>query len=118
MIIRTAGEEIATTSENPPDTIALALLLAFLSYHAITGFMPTVAYGHDIFVSLDGGWRILNGQRPHLDFFTALGPIWYLLTAAGLKLSGGKATEAIGFCRRAIRHAPFLLGLHAQPEEI
>jgi hypothetical protein len=46
-------------------------------------------FGHDIFVPLDGAWRILNGQRPVTDFYAQLGPLFHLLNAAGLALAGG-----------------------------
>jgi hypothetical protein len=34
-------------------------------------------YTHDVFVFLDGGWRILHTQRPHVDFFSGVGPVTY-----------------------------------------
>lgn len=50
--------------------------------------LPNMAtYGHDTFIMLDGGWRALNGQRPGTDFYSALGPLSYLQTAAGLALA-------------------------------
>jgi len=39
---------------------------------------------------------ILNGQRPNVDFFNPLGPLPYLLSAAGLALSGLRV-EGIGY---------------------
>ena len=47
----------------------------------------------DSFIFLDGGWRILNGQRPYLDFPSALGPVIFQLTAFGMVLSGGGAVS-------------------------
>jgi len=44
-----------------------------------------------VFVPLDGAWRVLNGQRPHVDFFTGLGPVFYLVEAAGVVLARGTA---------------------------
>ena len=41
----------------------------------------------DVFILLDGGWRMLNGQVPHTDFYNPIGPITYLLVWAGMKLS-------------------------------
>src|SRR3954447_18740120 len=32
---------------------------------AFIGAVPTRIYGHDIFVWLAGGWRVISGQRPH-----------------------------------------------------
>lgn len=48
-------------------------------------------YGHDVFVSLDGAWRILNGQRPVVDYFAQMGPLYYMLYASGLALARGNA---------------------------
>src|SRR5580658_2629081 len=61
----------------------------------------------DAFLLLDGGWRILNGQRPYVDFYSALGPVTYLLVAMGLRLSGlGPAGIDYGFAM-----AGLLLGI-------
>lgn len=48
-------------------------------------------YGHDVFFCLDGAWRIVNGQRPVLDFYAVVGPAWDLLYAAALKLARNDA---------------------------
>lgn len=60
------------------------------------GAVPTRVFGHDIFVPLDGGWRVLNGQRPHLDFMSPWGPVWFLLEALGLTLSR-HSVDGIGY---------------------
>jgi hypothetical protein len=44
-------------------------------------------YGHDIFFLLDNGWRALHGQRVHVDYSSAWGPLTFLLIAAGLAIS-------------------------------
>src|SRR5580658_6122769 len=41
----------------------------------------------DMAALLDGGWRIVNGQIPHTDFHTPIGPVTYLLVAFGLKVA-------------------------------
>ena len=51
------------------------------------GLPHTSIYGHDLFVLLDGSWRVLAGQRPHVDFYSPLGPVFYLLGAAGLRVA-------------------------------
>ena len=63
---------------------AATLLLATV----YIGAVRTHVYGHDIVHLLDGGWRILNGQRPHVDFLCPAGPVTYLAMAAGLTMSG------------------------------
>jgi hypothetical protein len=37
----------------------------------------------------DNAWRVLWGQRPHVDYSSGLGPVTYLISALGLKLAGG-----------------------------
>ena len=53
-------------------------------------------YGHDIFFLLDNGWRALHGQRVHLDYTSAWGPLTFLLIAGGLAVSGS-SVAAIGY---------------------
>ena len=50
----------------------------------------------DVFICLDGAWRILNGQRPVLDFYAAKGPAWFMLHALGLALAGNNA-RSLGY---------------------
>jgi len=37
---------------------------------------------------LDGGWRILGGQRPHVDFYSPLGAVPLLVVALGMLVAG------------------------------
>lgn len=62
--------------------IALLLLL-----RVVFSAFPQNAYAHDMFIFLDGAWRVLNGQRPQVDFNSNLGPMVYLFTAAGFALT-------------------------------
>jgi hypothetical protein len=55
---------------------------------ALAGAVPTHQYGHDIFFLLDNGWRVIEGQRPHVDYASPWGPVMFLITGLGLKLSG------------------------------
>jgi len=55
------------------------------------GVPPLRIYGHDVFICLDGAWRVMNGQKPILDFYAAKGPLWFLFYGAFLKLAGGNA---------------------------
>ena len=60
-------------------------------------------WAHDTWIFLDGGWRVLNGQRPYVDFFTGLGPVTFLLVALGLRISGGAAAGIdYGFATAAL----------------
>jgi len=68
----------------------LAALLAVICLGVTFVGVPRLSiFGHDVFVSLDGGWRVLHGERPGVDFYSQMGPAYYLLHAAGLWLSGG-----------------------------
>jgi hypothetical protein len=67
------------------------------------------AYSHDAFVFLDGGWRVLNGQKPHIDFFSDIGPLVHVVSAVGLLLARGRA-EGLGYAQAVVGCA---LGLWA-----
>lgn len=41
----------------------------------------------DVFILLDGAWRILSGQSPHTDFHNPIGSMTYFLIAGGMKFS-------------------------------
>jgi hypothetical protein len=62
-------------------------------FAALTGALivlgaPPVAGGPwDTDSILDGGWRIVNGQVPHIDFHMPLGSLTYLLAAFGMKVA-------------------------------
>jgi hypothetical protein len=71
--------------------VALASLCLVRFYIGLSGI---VVYSHDAFGALDGAWRVLNGQTPHAEFYSPLGPVIYLVTAFGLLLSHGGAEGA------------------------
>ena len=60
----------------------------------LAGPVVQYVYAHDAFIFLDGGWRVLHGQRPQVDFSTNLGPIIFLFTAAGIAI-GHSAGHAL-----------------------
>jgi hypothetical protein len=55
---------------------------------AAFGTGPMNQEGNDALPLLDGAWRILNGQIPHRDFYSALGPLEYMIAAGGMWLTG------------------------------
>jgi len=71
--------------------ILFVLLLLICAAVALLGVPRVRIYGSDVFVPLDGAWRVLNGQRPVVDFYAQMGPAYYLLYAAGLWLAGNNA---------------------------
>ncbi|MFO0652261.1 MAG: hypothetical protein U0326_38940 [Polyangiales bacterium] len=64
------------------------VLLAGARVVVATGPVTQMVYGNDAFVLLDGAWRVLQGQRPHVDFNTSLGFGIFVIVAAGLKVFG------------------------------
>ena len=69
-------------------TIA-ALLLIISGISLRTGIVPMRSYVHDMVFFADNAWRVLWGQRPHVDYSSGLGPVTYLLSALGIRLAGG-----------------------------
>ncbi|PVE25749.1 hypothetical protein DC522_02955 [Microvirga sp. KLBC 81] len=69
-----------------------ALLLVIAASCALLLVLPgqtvTTRYLDDLFVILDGAYRVVSGQVPSRDFHTPLGPLAYYLPAAGYALSG------------------------------
>ena len=73
--------------------IGLALICAATT---LIGAVPTHMFGHDTFIPLEMGWRVLHGQRPDVDFVSGWGPVWFLLAAAGLAISR-HSVDGIGY---------------------
>ncbi len=65
----------------------LACLVTVCGIAAVFSMRESHAYTHDIFFFLDGAWRVLHGQRPHLDFYSPHGAFSYFIPALGLKIS-------------------------------
>lgn len=87
-VYRSFSSAIQTRGANWPVAV-ISLLIVFVSC-AITwrlGLPHTSIYGHDIFTFLDGSWRVSQGQIPHVDFYSAFGPVFYFMQAAGLLLA-------------------------------
>ena len=68
-------------------TLLIFTVFALCAVRACLGLVDSRQYSHDAFMFLDGAWRMLNGQRPHIDFYSHLGFLTYLPTLIGLKLS-------------------------------
>lgn len=84
------------------DACAVLLILAICIGTALIGAVHTRIFGHDIFVLLDSGWRVENGQRPAVDYLPGVGELLPLVMAAGLKLAHNSV--------RGIGYASALLG--------
>ncbi len=70
------------------DLVAVTAMIAVCGSAAYMGAPPARAELADYYQFLDGGWRILNGQRPHLDFYSPYGVFLYAPAVVGLAISG------------------------------
>src|ERR1035437_3488367 len=73
-----------------------ALLVIILGICLRTGIVPMRSYVEDILFFADNAWRVLWGQRPHVDYSSGLGPVTYLLSGLGSKLAGG-SLKGLGY---------------------
>ncbi len=76
----------------------LAALLVVCALQIALGALPTRIYGHDLFVLLDGAWRVASGQTPCVDFYSGLGVLVWDPLRWALALDGYRA-DAIGLAR-------------------
>ncbi|MDQ2712903.1 MAG: hypothetical protein M3Y24_11870 [Acidobacteriota bacterium] len=96
-IIRRFSSAILNGWRYPLLKAAWGKLLLFLipaglcAVRAYVGLIGSRGFSHDAFMLLDGAWRVLNGQRPHIDFYSHVGFLTYLPTAIGLRISHGTA---------------------------
>lgn len=91
------------------DATALTLILAIAGIAAYIGAVHSTIYGHDVFLMFDAGWRVLNGQRPDVDFSPSMGPSLGLLFAAALKLARN-SSNAAGYASAMVGAAAGLAG--------
>jgi hypothetical protein len=108
----------------PVRALLALLILGACFIRAYVGMWGSRIYTQDAFSILDGAWRMINGQRPHVDFYTGLGPMTYLMTVVGVVIAGGNAVglaygQAIFgglaglwsyvLCKRRLRDLPTML---------
>lgn len=67
------------------------LLLAMAAVRCSVAMYGSRIYSLDGFLVLDGAWRMLNGQRPHVDFNSMVGPAAYLPTLLGFFFASNTA---------------------------
>ena len=73
--------------------VAVALVCGLAAY---VGMPVLRQFEHDIFSILSGAYRVLQGQVPHRDFSSSLGPLFYLIPATGLAISSMRP-EGLGY---------------------
>jgi hypothetical protein len=66
-------------------------LIAMVVARCSVAMYGTRIYSLDGFIMLDGAWRMLNGQRPNVDFNSIVGPAQYLPTVIGFSLASNTA---------------------------
>jgi hypothetical protein len=71
-------------------------ILGFCAARAYIGLSGTQMFSHDAFMLLDGAWRMMHGQRPHIDFYSHMGVLTFAPTVAGLWMAQGTAA-AFGY---------------------
>lgn len=76
----------------------LAVLVAVSIGRGLVGPGPLRVYTHDSWFLIDGAWRILHGQVPHVDFYSPLGFMCYLPTVLGFTFSHGAEAVNWGQC--------------------
>jgi len=67
--------------------LSLLAILATCGATLAVGLPQMTVDGHDVFGFFDGGWRVLQGQVPHVDFYSAMGPLYYLVWAAAFQIT-------------------------------
>ncbi|HEY1219421.1 MAG TPA: hypothetical protein VGF03_10820 [Bryobacteraceae bacterium] len=70
------------------DGVVIAAVVLACGLAAFIGMPVLRQFEHDVFFSLDNAYRISQGQIPHRDFASAFGPLFFLIEAAGLTISG------------------------------
>jgi hypothetical protein len=66
----------------------LAAIFLAVSFVALWQGPAPITGPWDVMALLDGAWRIVNGQIPHVDYHNPIGPLTYLATAFGMKIAG------------------------------
>jgi hypothetical protein len=97
--------------------LAIAAVCALLL--AVPGQTVTTKYLSDLFIILDGTYRVVSGQVPNREFHSALGPVGYYVPAVGYWISGSLgAAVPIGMGLLVLALAPAMahvLGSRLRP---
>ncbi len=75
----------------PGKLLLIGVVLMLCLVRAYIGLVGSRLFSHDAFMLFDGAWRMMNGQRPHIDFYSHVGVLTYVPTVAGLWLAHGTA---------------------------
>lgn len=75
----------------PSRRLVIAAICVVVFFAILLALSPTVLisdYFYDVFIPLDGALRSLNGQWPHLDFYTPIGDLYYVLLGLSARIFG------------------------------
>lgn len=75
--------------------LLIFVIIISLIVYAI-GFSHQWDMPHESLIMLDGAWRLYNGQIPHIDFPSSIGPVSLLITTLGMAVFKPSA-EAIAY---------------------
>ncbi|HVY62262.1 MAG TPA: hypothetical protein VHF22_11450, partial [Planctomycetota bacterium] len=68
--------------------LPLALLPGLAAAVVWVGATPTRSFPWDTPIIFEGGWRVYQGQVPHVDFYCPLGPVLPWIVGLGMRLAG------------------------------
>jgi hypothetical protein len=71
--------------------LLVIFIVAVCIARAYAALIASEDFTTDAFMIFDGAWRIMNGQRPHTDFYSHLGFLTYAPEVVGLWLARGTA---------------------------
>jgi hypothetical protein len=71
--------------------LLVSVVVGLCAIRAYVGLIGSRLFSHDAFMLFDGAWRMMNGQKPHLDFYSHLGFLSYVPTLLGLWIARGSA---------------------------
>ncbi len=91
-------EQAITTQSQRAYRIWFGIFLGLVSIFSIPRFFSMLApiwAPWDMFILLNGGWRIINAQTPHVDFYNPIGVLPYLPVALGMKIGSISAASLV-----------------------
>ncbi len=73
----------------------LVCLVALFSALKVYGGLSPIWAPWDVFTLLNGGWRIVNGQIPYVDYYNPIGLLAYIPTAMAMKIDHFSASSVV-----------------------
>lgn len=71
----------------------LAFLVGLYAFMQPLRPLPQLGFGQDLGILLEAGWRFVQGQMPHRDYMSPLGPVYALIAGIPLACSGTAFTS-------------------------